>query len=691
MSQSELDILKRALEREKAARKAAEKILEERSKDLYASSLKVKQLLDEKSAQLQGVFENIVDAYVVMDVNGNVLKFNEAATKLFGYDIDKESVNVLNLIYKGDYQYAMASYMDLQTNGFFKDYVARVYTKSGEVKWVHINASVIFDRDKTPIAAQGIVRDITEDKKRRELVIEQKTQLDAIVDNASFGIVLTHEGEILKTNLSFQNLIGYSEEEFLKLSIKDISFSEDFPLSKDYITKMDAGEINNFVINKRYKKKDGSILWAKTNVNAVNDNQGKIKHQVALIEDVTEQREKNLMISLINDVAKSILGKLEINSIASVITGQIAQFLGTDDCVIYIVNSKEKTVEQIAAFGSKINTENQVINNLIFPINEGITGRVAQTGVAEIIKDTSKDSAYIIDEKVRLSELVVPIINNGEVIGIIDSEHPQKNHFTKEHLKAIQNVANIVAVQLKSAINTREKERVESQNKQLFNQLEKSNDELQEYAHIVSHDLKSPLRSIDALVNWLKEDNKDKLDDVSLQNFAHIESTLEKMEQLITDILEYSSVGSDNSETTDVDTNSIVNDLMTMLFIPEHIEIKLLQKLPVIKGDKTKLEQVFQNLLSNAIKFCDKDKGLIEIDVVAKPEYYEFSIRDNGIGIDKKFHDKIFKIFHALNKSKDSTGIGLSIVKKIVNLHDGEIWLESEPQKGSTFYFTLKR
>nr|WP_321248235.1 PAS domain S-box protein [uncultured Psychroserpens sp.] len=691
MSQSELDILKRALEREKAARKAAEKILEERSKDLYASSLKVKQLLDEKSAQLQGVFENIVDAYVVMDVNGNVLKFNEAATKLFGYDIDKESVNVLNLIYKGDYQYAMASYMDLQTNGFFKDYVARVYTKSGEVKWVHINASVIFDRDKTPIAAQGIVRDITEDKKRRELVIEQKTQLDAIVDNASFGIVLTHEGEILKTNLSFQNLIGYSEEEFLKLSIKDISFSEDFPLSKDYITKMDAGEINNFVINKRYKKKDGSILWAKTNVNAVNDNQGKIKHQVALIEDITEQREKDLMISLINDVAKSILGKLEINSIASVITGKIAQFLGTDDCVIYIVNSKEKTVEQIAAFGSKINTENQVINNLIFPINEGITGRVAQTGVAEIIKDTSKDSAYIIDEKVRLSELVVPIINNGEVIGIIDSEHPQKNHFTKEHLKAIQNVANIVAVQLKSAINTREKERVESQNKQLFNQLEKSNDELQEYAHIVSHDLKSPLRSIDALVNWLKEDNKDKLDDVSLQNFAHIESTLEKMEQLITDILEYSSVGSDNSETTDVDTNSIVNDLMTMLFIPEHIEIKLLQKLPVIKGDKTKLEQVFQNLLSNAIKFCDKDKGLIEIDVVAKPEYYEFSIRDNGIGIDKKFHDKIFKIFHALNKSKDSTGIGLSIVKKIVNLHDGEIWLESEPQKGSTFYFTLKR
>lgn len=454
---------------------------------------------------------------------------------------------------------------------------------------------------------------------------------------------------------------------------------------------MNAGEINNFVINKRYKKKDGSILWAKTNVNAVNDIQGKIKYQVALIEDITEQREKKLIISLINDIAKSILGKLEIYDIASEITGKIANFLGTDDCVIYIVNSKEKTIEQIAAFGAKINNENQIINNLTFSINEGITGRVAQTGIAEIIKDTSKDSAYIIDEKLRLSELVVPIINDGEVIGIIDSEHSNKNHFTSEHLKTIKSVANIVALQLKNAINTREKERVEVQNQQLFSQLEKSNEELQEYAHIVSHDLKSPLRSIDALVNWLKEDNKDILDKVSLENFSHIESTLEKMEQLITDILKYSSVGADNYEKRSVNVNDIVKNLISLLYIPEHIQIIILNELPTIKGDKTKLQQLFQNLISNSVKFIDKEKGLIEVDFIEKENHYEFSIKDNGIGIHKSFHNKVFKIFHSLNKSKDSTGIGLSIVKKIVNLHDGKIWLESEPKIGTIFYFTLKK
>ena len=228
------------------------------------------------------------------------------------------------------------------------------------------------------------------------------------------------------------------------------------------------------------------------------------------------------------------------------------------------------------------------------------------------------------------------------------------------------------------------------QKESLLGKLERSNTELQEYAHIVSHDLKSPLRSIHALVSWLKEDNQGKLDQVSLQNISLIENTLEKMEQLITDILEYSSIGSD-SKLTSVNLDNTIEELLKILYIPDHITVNIKNKLPTLEGDATKLKQLFQNLISNAVKFIDKDNGLINIDVTDKKSYYQFSIEDNGIGIDKKFHDKIFKIFHSLNKSKDSTGVGLSIVKKIVDLHKGEIWLESELNKGTTFYFTLKK
>jgi signal transduction histidine kinase len=150
-------------------------------------------------------------------------------------------------------------------------------------------------------------------------------------------------------------------------------------------------------------------------------------------------------------------------------------------------------------------------------------------------------------------------------------------------------------------------------------------------------------------------------------------------------------VGSSELDRTEVDMEVLVKEVLDILYIPDHIEMALENKLPKLRGDKTKLQQLFQNLISNAVKFIDKPKGQITINVKSMDGYYEFSIADNGIGIEEQYHDKIFKIFHALNKSKESTGIGLSIVKKIVNLHQGKIWVESELGKGATFYFTLKK
>ncbi|MDT0558974.1 ATP-binding protein [Ichthyenterobacterium sp. W332] len=404
MSQEEVDILKRALAREKASRKAAEEILEAKSAELYEtaqklheSNKKLEKLVKEKTSELRGVFENIVDAYVVMDLWGNVLKMNDAAIQLLGYNNSEDDFNLLELADPTEAENVMNTFETLINQGSVTDFQVKINTKFNGQRLVHINASIILDDTNKPIAAQGIVRDITD----------------------------------------------------------------------------------------------------------------------------------------------------------------------------------------------------------------------------------------------------------------------------------------ITTLQL--------------QKESLLKRLEKSNDELQEYAHIVSHDLKSPLRSIDALVSWLKEDNKDKLDDASLKNLNLIETTLEKMEQLISDVLNYSSVAADNNEPVEVNIQVLVEDLLKILFIPDHIKVILKGDLPVLTGDHTKLQQVFQNLISNAVKFNDKEKGIIEIDAADKGEFYKFSIKDNGIGIEPQFHDKVFKIFHALNKNKDSSGIGLSIVKKIVNLHDGKIWLESEPQVGTTFYFTLKK
>ncbi|WP_375253602.1 sensor histidine kinase, partial [Dokdonia donghaensis] len=215
--------------------------------------------------------------------------------------------------------------------------------------------------------------------------------------------------------------------------------------------------------------------------------------------------------------------------------------------------------------------------------------------------------------------------------------------------------------------------------------------ELQEYAHVVSHDLKSPLRSLDALLTWVKEDNAEVLSSDSLENLDLMGTTLEKMEQLITDVLEYSSVSSDEKEVQDVAVSGVIDDIEKLLHIPDNIRIERETTLPVIKADRVRIQQLFQNLMSNAIRYSDKEQGVIKIACKEGKTHNTFSVSDNGIGIEKEYHDKIFEIFQSLNKHKDSTGIGLSIVKKIVDLYSGKIWLESTPGEGSTFFVSLKK
>ncbi len=693
MIKSQVDIMERALARERAARKEAERILENKSLQLYntshelkVSNQKLEELLEERTSQLQGVFENIYDAYVIIDLNGNALKMNNAATELFGYDINKETLNVMNLLHKEDVKYAFDSFQQLTEQGFFTDFTTRIVTRNKGVRWVHINASIIFNRRKMPIGAQGVVRDITDAKYTAELMEQQKKELDVIVENSSLGIILIRDKKIVRTNEAIKKLLGYSEKELIKLTIEDISFKEEMEESKKFLMKIEAGKIDEYTVTKRYKKKSGSVVWARTNVSAVRNGQGKVMFLVAHIEDITAERKSSLIIEMINDVAKSILGKMDIYEIAWEIADNIADYLNTDNCTIYLVDQEQKTLEQIATYSEKVD-----IKKATFTIGVGVAGTVAKTGKAEIIKNTELEERYVARGANLLSKIAVPIISDGEVIGVIDSEHRKRNYYTKEHQSTLESVAGLVAMQFKSAINLRERQLAESKNKELLDELGKSNEELQEYAHIVSHDLKSPLRSINTLVTWIKEDTKGQLDETSVQNFGLIESTLEKMEMLISDVLMYSSVGTKDEEGQMTDVNALLEDLKQILYVPEHISIEILKPMPTVPGDKVKLQQLFQNLISNAVKFNDKKNGRIEIGFHEEQSFYQFMVKDNGIGIKKEYHDKIFKIFQSLNVSKDSTGVGLSIVKKIVDLYGGNVWVESTFGKGTTFYFTLSK
>lgn len=228
---------------------------------------------------------------------------------------------------------------------------------------------------------------------------------------------------------------------------------------------------------------------------------------------------------------------------------------------------------------------------------------------------------------------------------------------------------------------------------ELLQELKNTNQELNDFAHIVSHDLKAPLRGIGLLSEWLLNDYADKFDEEGKDLVNRIIKRVNKLQNLIDGILEYSRVGRIREEKREVDLNYLVRDVIELLELSKNIQIEINNSLPIIYCEKNKIEQVFQNLLSNAIKFLDKPQGKIIVSCTEEDDYWQISIADNGIGIEERYFTKIFQIFQKLSSTQDSdsTGIGLSIVKKIVEMYGGNIWVESKVEQGSTFFFTLKK
>lgn len=659
MSQDQIDILTRALHREKQARKQAELILESKSKELYLitqqlreSNERLEELVSESSSELKGVFDNLVDAYVLMDLKGNVVKMNNSAVELFGYDLTKESLNVTSLIYKEDYVYAMQAFSQLVKEGKFKDYVARVYTKNNDVRLVHINSSVIFDKHNKPIGAQGIVSDITKEKEAEDNLLESKNRLATLILNLDTGILLEDENrKIVLTNKKMCNLFS-------------ILISPDDLIGSDCVSAMEESKVlfdnqdefifrvneiladKKMVIGDVLTMKNGTIL-ERDYIPILTGNT--YKGHMWSYRDVTLKR--NYRDSLeaqkqkySNIIANMNLGLMEVNK---------------KDEILMVNQSFERMsgYEEKELIG-KNGGEVFLLKEDMVLLNKNNDLRVK-----------GESSSYEVRAKKKNGEIRYWLISgapnydiNGNVVGSIGI------HLDITELKKLQH-----------------------QKESLLVDLERSNEELQEYAHVVSHDLKSPLRSIYALVSWLKEDNQEKFDESSNKNITLIESSLEKMEALISDILNYSSVTFKSKGENKLDLNKLIEELREILIIPENIRLSSVKKLPTIKGDRTRFLQLFQNLIGNAILYTDKPDGRIEIDYTEDSEYYQFSIQDNGIGIKKEYHEKIFKIFHSLEERKGSSGIGLSIVKKIVTFNGGRIWLESEVGKGTTFYFTIKK
>lgn len=231
---------------------------------------------------------------------------------------------------------------------------------------------------------------------------------------------------------------------------------------------------------------------------------------------------------------------------------------------------------------------------------------------------------------------------------------------------------------------------------QLNNRLEKSNKELESFAYSVSHDLKEPLRMIRSFMKLLNDRYGDQLDEKANKYIHFAVDGAERMNVLIDDLLEYSRVGRKNREFTKTDINVVLEKITTLMtsFIDEQNAKVIWPEMPTIVCQMVPIEQVFRNLISNSIKYRKRNEApVIKISFDENSSRWLFSVKDNGIGIDPEFHSAIFDLFRRIETDTDvsGTGMGLAITKKIIEEHNGKIWVESEIGEGSCFYFTLAK
>lgn len=240
-----------------------------------------------------------------------------------------------------------------------------------------------------------------------------------------------------------------------------------------------------------------------------------------------------------------------------------------------------------------------------------------------------------------------------------------------------------------------ERREAETRQKEYAEDLERKNIELEQFSYVVSHDLQEPLRTVSGFVELLKRHYKNETDENVIKYINYITDASDRMRRLVQDLLDYSRLGRERI-LEPIDCNKLVQEVLSDLemAVQESRAVINIHPLPVISGYATEMKQLFQNLLSNSLKFRKRgEPPVIIISVIPREDYWQFSITDNGIGIDDKYSDRIFVIFQRLHTKNEyeGTGIGLAHCRKIAELHNGKIWVDSKPGEGATFNFTIKK
>jgi len=500
-----------------------------------------------------------------------------------------------------------------------------------------------------------------------------------LLDSSLDSVVLLSDTKILYANSNMAKLLCYdSASELIGQDISITLADEEKELVRQRTTSRQRGEPQPDRYELKLLRKDGKIVEAETVVSLI---EYKNKPAVlALSRDVTERNRYERQVMALHRHAAALAQAGSYDEICKATLDAIESVIGFHLLAFMVV--REEGLISIGNRGSP------PLDRVLPLDGPGVTVKAAREQRSILVKDTRLEPDFVWGPTDSLSELTVPIVVDGQTVGVINMESIELNAFNEMDQKLLETLVMHVSTTI---INLRSQEKI----KRNIEELERSNRDLDDYTYVVSHDLKAPLRTIKSFSSFLLEDLGDRLDETEKDYLNRIDAAATNMDRLIEDLLLLSRVGRKFTNVEPVDLNVLLEEIRNdqVAVIDEKKAELIVDDLPTIEVQRIWMKQLFANLVNNGLKFNKSPSPKVVVSSVTDDENYLFSVKDNGIGIDGKYHSQIFKIFERLNSTEEykGTGAGLAISKKIVEYIGGKIWLESEPGVGSVFYFTIPK
>ena len=611
------------------------------------------------NARSRVLIENISDFILEIDRQGDILYINHHPDMYLGR-------NIRDVLPSDQYKPAMDAIEIAFTTGTDQTISLQTIAPNGQTTWDSIRVSPI-KRGKAVKSLTVIMTDITKQRSVELSLQASEAHYRSLLENIPAITYLTGVGQEpsnLTTYISpqIEMMTGYSEEEFLK----DPHFWLNLIHPEDMARILAESERNDQTggpLSAEYRifTSENKMLWIHDESRLVKDQQGQPIFRVGAWTDITERKQAEIALHQLDDMYRQAIDA----------AGAVPYIL--DESMHAFKFIGEGILQMTGYSASEINGE--IWQSLV---QEGIPrGKLAHLTFAEADRITNDDHSILWECDFRIRT------RDGHIRWIADTS-----------VKGLdEKTGRLVAIGIKQDIT--ERKLAEELRERIIQELEQKNAELERFNYTVSHELKTPIVTIKNYAGSITKDLQDGKYERLHRDFSRILHATDKMNETIQDLLELFRIGRLVNPSEEINTIQLIQDALQRVdaqLRSKNIEVKIAEVLPRIFGDRIRLREVFENLIGNAAKYMGEQAfPLIEIGLREHNDNeHLFYVKDNGMGIDPRYHARVFNLFEKLNPVIEGTGVGLTLVKRIIEYHGGRIWIESEGLgKGSTFCFTL--